>query len=101
MTVEDYLKLPYHIAIRRIIDDSGDYYFATVQEMNGCMSDGATPEEATKNIHEAMELWIDGKLDGGFPVPKPFDESIYNDKFVPHLPNAVNKLSRISTINGD
>jgi antitoxin HicB len=40
--------LPYGIITRHIKDESGEYYFVTVEEMPGCMSDGATQEEALK-----------------------------------------------------
>jgi hypothetical protein len=50
----DYIKLPYNIIIKHIRDESGDYYFASVLELDGCMSDGDTPETAYRNIQEAM-----------------------------------------------
>jgi predicted RNase H-like HicB family nuclease len=71
MTVQDYLDLPYQITTRRINDESGSYYFATVQELDGCMSDGATLEEVYANIREAMEGWMETCLEAGRPVPKP------------------------------
>jgi len=39
---KDYLELPYHITVQRINDESGSYYYATVREFDGCMSDGET-----------------------------------------------------------
>ena len=42
-----------------------------------------------ENIQEAMYGWIEGKLDGGFPVPKPFDESQYSGKFVLRVPKSL------------
>jgi predicted RNase H-like HicB family nuclease len=89
MKVKEYLKLPYHIVIQHITDESGSYYFATVQEFDGCMSDGDTYEEAFENIQETMSGWIETKLDGGFPVPKPFDESQYSGKFVLRVPKSL------------
>ena len=89
MNIKEFLELPYHIVIRHITDESGSYYFATVQEFDGCMSHGDTYAEAFENIREAMELWIEGKLDGGFPVPLPFEESQYSGKFVLRLPKSL------------
>ena len=89
MKVKDYLKLPYHIVIRPINDESGSYYFATVQEFDGCMSHGDTYTQAFDNIQEAMKLWIEAKLKGGFPVPAPIDESKYSGKFVLRLPKTL------------
>jgi len=71
MFLKEYIELPYSIIFRHIKDESGEYYFTTVQELDGCMSDGATLEEAHKNIREAIEGWIETKLEAGFPIPEP------------------------------
>ena len=89
MNVKDYLKLSYHIVIQHITDESGSYYFATVKEFDGCMSDGETYIEAFENIQEAMEGWIECKLEGGFPVPLPIDDSQYSGKFVLRIPKTL------------
>ena len=89
MNVKEYLQLPYHIVIRHINDESGSYYFATVKEFDGCMSDGDTYAEAFENIQEAMEGWIETKLEGGFPVPLPAEENQYSGKFVLRIPKTL------------
>jgi predicted RNase H-like HicB family nuclease len=89
MTAEDYLDLPYHIVIRHLNDETGAYYFATVQELDGCMSHGDTYSEAFENIREAMAGWIETKLSNGFPVPLPFEENRYSGKFVIRLPRSL------------
>jgi len=89
MEVKDYMKLPYTIVTRHVTDDSGAYYFATVLELDGCMSDGETLEEAYENIHEAMEGWIETKLEAGFPVPTPLDADRFSGKFVVRLPKSL------------
>ncbi|MDR2491689.1 MAG: type II toxin-antitoxin system HicB family antitoxin [Spirochaetaceae bacterium] len=89
MTSKEYLALPYHIIIQHLVDESGDYYFATVKELDGCMSHGDTYAEAFENINEAMELWIEGKLEGGFSVPLPVNEGQYSGKFVLRLPKSL------------
>ncbi|GHU40962.1 pilus biosynthesis protein HicB [Spirochaetia bacterium] len=89
MTVKDYMELPYHIVIQHLNDESGSYYFATVKELDGCMSHGDTYAEACENIQEAMEGWIESKLENGFPVPQPIGESRYSGKFVLRLPRTL------------
>jgi len=89
MTVQDYLKLPYNIVIRHVTDESGSYYFAKVQELDGCMSDGETIEEVHANIREAMEGWIETKLEAGFEVPMPIDVDSYSGKFVLRIPKSL------------
>ena len=75
MNVKDYLNLPYNIVIHHVVDESGSYYFGKVQELDGCMSDGNTIEEAGRNIREAMEGWIETKLESGYEVPIPIKSS--------------------------
>ena len=94
MTVKEYMELPYNIVFRHIKDESGDYYFATVQELDGCMSDGETMEEANANILEAMEGWIETEMEAGYPIPVPFDAEKYSGKFVVRLPKSLH--ARIS-----
>ena len=89
MKAKKYLDLPYHIIIQHITDESGAYYFATVREFDGCMSHGDTYTEAFENIHEAMEGWIQTKLDNGFPVPQPIDDSQFSGKFVVRIPKSL------------
>ena len=89
MNVTDYLKLPYHIIIRYVTDESGSYYFATVQEFEGCMSHGGTYAEAFENIQEAMEGWIETKIANNFPVPPPIEDNQYSGKFVLRLPKSL------------
>ncbi|MDR2599980.1 MAG: type II toxin-antitoxin system HicB family antitoxin [Oscillospiraceae bacterium] len=84
------MKLPYNIVIRHVTDDSGSYYFAKVQEFDGCMSDGETVEDAYNNIFEAMQGWIETKLEVGFNVPVPTDNQ-YSGKFVLRLPKSLHK----------
>ena len=89
MKTNDYLNLPYNIIIKHISDGSGDYYFASVLEFEGCMSDGETPEEAYTNIRDAMAGWIETKLESGFIPPTPVDIDSYSGKFVLRLPKSL------------
>jgi len=89
MNIKDYLKRPYHIVIQHINDESGTYYYATVKEFEGCMSHGDTYSEAFENIQEAMEGWIETKIENGFSVPDPIEESQYSGKFVLRIPKTL------------
>ena len=94
MKIQDYLNLPYNIILRHVTDESGEYYFAKVQELPGCVSDGETVDEAFANIYEAMEGWIEVKLNAGYPIPVPVDAEKYSGKFVLRIPKSLHaKLS--------
>lgn len=73
MTAKEYLNLPYNYIIQKQNDESGEYYYAHVLELDGCQSDGDTFDEAYKNLMEAMEGYIQTKLDNGFEIPLPLN----------------------------
>jgi predicted RNase H-like HicB family nuclease len=75
MNTQDYMKLPYNFVIRRVTDESGKYYYATVLELSGCQSTGESFEDAYAGILEAMEGWIETKLEYALPIPPPIEYS--------------------------
>ena len=88
------MDLPYNIILQHIKDDSDDYYFSRVLELDGCQSDGITPQEAIDSLREAMEGWIETKLEFGDPIPEPISQNNYSGKFVVRLPKSLHqKLS--------
>jgi predicted RNase H-like HicB family nuclease len=89
MDARDYMKLPYNFVIKRIDDESGPYFHATVLELDGCQSTGDTFEEAFSCLREAMEGWIETKLENGFPIPAPLDTDKFSGKFVVRLPKTL------------
>ena len=65
------MKLEYPVRIERLADSDGGGYLATVPNLPGCMSDGETPEEALKNVQEAIVSWIEAAKEWKQDVPKP------------------------------
>ncbi|MBB5049208.1 putative RNase H-like HicB family nuclease [Rhodopseudomonas rhenobacensis] len=65
------MTLEYAIRIERLAESDGGGYLATAPELPGCMSDGATPEEALRNIQEAIVSWIEAAQEWKQPVPAP------------------------------
>jgi antitoxin HicB len=65
------MKLEYAVHIERLAESDGGGYLATVPDLPGCMSDGATPEEALKNVQEAIASWIEAAKEWKLDVPQP------------------------------
>jgi predicted RNase H-like HicB family nuclease len=65
------MKLEYAVHIERLAESDGGGYLATVPDLPGCMSDGATPEEALKNVQEAISSWIEAAREWEMDVPEP------------------------------
>ncbi len=54
-----------------IIEEGLTSFGAYVPDLPGCVAVGATKEEVTKLIHEAIEFHIQGMKEDGLDVPKP------------------------------
>lgn len=65
------MSLDYDSEIKRLSQDDGGGFLATVPALPGCMSDGDTPEEALRNVQEAISSWIEAAREWGDPVPEP------------------------------
>lgn len=89
MNAQDYMKLPYNYIIKPMQDESGSYFYASVLELDGCQSTGDTFQEAYDSLMEAMEGWIETKLEHGFDIPEPLDIEKYSGKFVVRLPKSL------------
>jgi antitoxin HicB len=64
-------KLEYPVVVEPLPVEDGGGCVATVPDLPGCMSDGATPEEALTNVQDAIVSWIEAAQDLGHPIPKP------------------------------
>ncbi len=51
-------------------DDDGAFV-VRVPELVGCMTHGATYEEAVERAQDAIAAWIDGETAMGRPIPAP------------------------------
>ena len=65
------MKLEYAVRIERLAESDGGGYLATVPDLPGCMSDSETPEEALKNVQDAISSWIESAKEWKQDVPKP------------------------------
>ena len=65
------MSLDYSVHIERLAESDGGGYLATVPDLPGCMSDGATPEEALKNVQEAIVSWIEAAKEWNQEIPAP------------------------------
>ena len=67
-TIEYCLALPYSI---ELIPDEDGYWFARIPLLPGCISQGASREEALTMIDEAIALWLETALAEGIDIPEP------------------------------
>ncbi|MCL2323872.1 MAG: toxin-antitoxin system HicB family antitoxin [Oscillospiraceae bacterium] len=91
MELKDYLKLNYTYEIKHMNDESGQYYYGRVLELDGCQSTADTYEELGESLKEAIEGYIETKLASGHEVPLPFDAQDYSGKLVVRMPKSLHK----------
>lgn len=86
--LEYYLSLPY---TRELIPEPSGIWFVRVKELPNCMSQGNSPEEALRNIGDAMHGWIKGELEDGSPIPEPKEEEEYSGNFRLRVPKSLHR----------
>lgn len=67
-------------------DSRDTIYIARAPELENCHSHGATPEEAFRNIKEAIDLWLETARDENIPIPEPLGRKKFSGKFVVRAP---------------
>jgi predicted RNase H-like HicB family nuclease len=53
-----------------VIEKANRNYSAYSPDLPGCIATGKTKNQAAKNIHEAIELHIQGLKEDHLPIPK-------------------------------
>jgi antitoxin HicB len=92
-----YLNLVYPVTLY----EEEDGITAVIQELPGCLSFGATCEEALQGVKEVKRLWIEGKLKAKQPIPEPSSAEQYSGKFVLRIPKQLHEtLSREAVQEG-
>ena len=52
-----------------VIEKTERNYSAYAPDLPGCVATGASVEETEKNMHEAIEMHIEGLKEDGLPIP--------------------------------
>lgn len=86
-TIEEYLGLPYAIVLVHDADQDGNSgWVAEVEELPGCISQGATPQEALERVQDAMRDWLAVALEDGVAIPEPHTAEDFSGRFLVRVP---------------
>ncbi|MET9227128.1 toxin-antitoxin system HicB family antitoxin [Lentzea sp. NPDC003310] len=87
-SLADLFSLPW---TREIVPDGGGY-FARVQELDGCISEGATAVEALENLDDALRVWLEVAIEQGLEIPRPRVElEEYSGRFSVRVPKSLHR----------
>ena len=53
-----------------IIEKAGKNYSAYSPDLPGCVATGKTQDEAALNMHEAIEMHVQGLIEDKLPIPE-------------------------------
>ncbi|HEX5237725.1 MAG TPA: type II toxin-antitoxin system HicB family antitoxin [Sphingomicrobium sp.] len=67
----------YRVFVEPLTRDLGGGFVSYAPDLRGCVSDGATPDEALHNIYDAIACWIDAAKANGDPIPTAFKAREY------------------------
>jgi antitoxin HicB len=71
MKIDPKLVRSYSFSIRPLGEDDGGGFLIEYPDLPGCISDGATPEEAIQNGTDAVKAYLLSCVQHGDPLPKP------------------------------
>ena len=97
MEVKDYMKLPYTRLVQEMNDESGHYFYGRILELDGCQSTSDTLEGLYESLNEALEGYIEIKIENNLPIPIPETPNNYSGKFVVRLPKSLHQRRKSTT----
>jgi predicted RNase H-like HicB family nuclease len=62
-----------------VVERANGNFSAYSPDLPGCIATGATPEETTARMHEALGLHIRGLCEDHLPIPEPSATAAYVD----------------------
>ncbi|WP_029687553.1 type II toxin-antitoxin system HicB family antitoxin [Thermoanaerobacter sp. A7A] len=97
-------ELNYRVEIVKLSEEDGGGYLAIVPRLHGCISDGETPEDALKNVQDAIKCWIKTAKEKGKKIPPEEEyreESEHSGKLLLRIPKSMHKtLSEMAEEEG-
>ncbi len=79
--------IAYPFEVRPLSNDEGGGFSISFPDLPGCLSDGATPEEAIENGRDALAAWLAVARELGDEPVKPF--SAASGKFLQRVPRSL------------
>ncbi len=77
-----YLSLHYRMQIKQ----DGDTFVAWIPDLDGCVTQGDTMEEAFQMLQEAKELWLETAHSSGIRIPEPRSAEDFSGRILLRMP---------------
>lgn len=83
-----YLNLDYAIRLKENSDGS---FFAEIEELPGCMTEGDRKEEALEMLEDAKKAWLEVALKRNISIPEPASDE-FSGKFNIRVPKFLHRV---------
>ena len=94
--LKHYLDLEYPVEIRKIPEEEGGGYSASIPQLGkyAFVGDGETVEEALASLNEIKSYLFEKYLEQGIPIPEPEkeEEREYSGKFLLRVPKELHRF---------
>ena len=88
-TIDAYIQLPYRMELLPDMDEGG--FVVSFPDLPGCLTVGATIEDAYKNAEDAKREWILAAMEMGMTIPEPDAVEDYSGQFKLRLPRSLHR----------
>ena len=88
-TWTEYLHLPYRMELVEDTQEGG--YVVSFPELPGCISCGATLEDAVANGQDAKAAWLQAAFEDSQPIPLPDAMEHYSGQFKLRIPKSLHR----------
>lgn len=85
-----YLSLPWNFKVKKVSDESGNYYLGCIQEIPEVRGHGDTLDECYDLVMEILETNLELMIEDGDKIPEPVDKN-YSGKFNVRIPKSLHK----------
>jgi antitoxin HicB len=104
-TLEEYMQLSYEIALKKLSEEEGGGWMATIPQLGSYtfVGDGETQEEALENLELLKRYLFEEALKKGTEIPLPVEPTFekYSGKFMTRIPIDLHiELSKQAEKNG-
>jgi antitoxin HicB len=90
MATEGLIERGYHVLlVSDATADGHSGWVAQVEEFPGCISQGATIEEAVEGVTRAAVSWVEAAEERGLEIPAPREPRGYSGRFVLRVPSSL------------
>lgn len=86
--IEYYKKLPW---TKVFIQNEDGSYFAKIQELKGCMTEGNDIQDAHNMLEDALICWLEIALEKDIEIPAPASLEKYSGKLLLRMSKSLHK----------